>query len=113
MDAVEFLKEGRRMCDSFDGCDGCPGAATACCFHNDAVWCKNPEGVVATVEQWSKDHPIKTRQSEFLKIFPNADLLGDVIDIDPCRVEKEMKRYCGDMDCNDCKKSYWNEEVDK
>lgn len=26
--------------------------------------------MISIVEQWSKDHPIKTRQSEFLKMFP-------------------------------------------
>ena len=116
MDAVEFLKKGRQMCDSFDNCDGCPGAANACCFINDASWCKNPEGVVAAVEQWAKDTPPqKTRQSEVLKQFPNADLTR----LQPCIIEKDKRptrciKYIDEVGhclCDDCRNDYWNEEV--
>ena len=113
MDAVEFLKEGRRMCDSFDGCDGCPGAENACCFNNDAVWCKNPEGVVAAVEQWAKDNPVKTRQSELLKMFPKVPMKDDVIDICPATVVKGLKNaeHCNHILCEDCRKTFWLMEV--
>lgn len=113
MDAVEFLKKGHQMCDSFDNCDGCPGAANACCFINDASWCKNPEGVVAAVEQWAKDNPIKTRQSEFLKMFPNTKIDSEgILEISPCAVDS---KYCNDDDylekCGTCRKIYWSQEV--
>ena len=101
------------MCDSFDGCDGCPGAANACCFINDAAWCKNPEGVVAAVEQWAKDHPAKTRQSEFLKMFPNAPKSGRVLTICPkdLNIDYMPPKRCENISCSDCKTDYWNEEV--
>lgn len=115
MDAVEFLKKGRQMCDSFDDCDGCFGAANACCFINNTAWCKNPEGVVAAVENWAKDNPPKTRQSEFLKQFPNADLTR----LNPCMIEKDKRTmWCGKYasyevngGCDECRDAYWNEEV--
>lgn len=112
MDAVEFLKKGRQMCDSFDGCDGCPGAAGAC-FINDTTWCKNPEGVVAAVEKWAKDHPAKTRQSEFLKMFPKVPMKDDVIDICPATVVKGLKNaeHCNHILCEDCRKAFWLMEV--
>lgn len=118
MDAVEFLKEGRRMCDSFEGCEGCPGAENACCFNNDAVWCKNHEGVVAAVEQWSKDHPVKTRQSELLKQFPNADMQR-INTLFPCVMDQTVRtarciKYEGlgsSRKCVECRNDYWNEEV--
>lgn len=50
MDAVEFLKEAHRMCDSYDDCEGCPGVSAAC-FINDTDKRENPEGVVAAVEK--------------------------------------------------------------
>ena len=38
MDAVEFLEEAHRMCDSFDDCEDCPGVAA--CRGNDTEWQK-------------------------------------------------------------------------
>lgn len=71
---------------------------------------KSIDETVSKVEQWAKDHPIKTRQSEFLKMFPNADI--DCIL--PCDLDKNLKRgHCHDDDvgCFYCKQDYWNEEV--
>lgn len=113
MDAVEYIKTIHRLCESQNGYSGCSG----CPLLNEDDYCsivdarERAEDVVQIVEQWAKDHPIKTRQSEFLKKFPNADLLDDVINITPCKIEKEMKRYCGDRACNDCRKDYWLTEV--
>lgn len=73
MDAVEFLRTAYRMCDTYSECDSCPAACNSC-FVNPIDRRRNPDGVVAAVENWAKDHPVKTRQSEFLKMFPNADL---------------------------------------
>lgn len=105
MDAVEFYKAFKRMCDKTD-CKDC--LLDQKCRPSANV---EPEEVVELVEEWAKDNSIRTRQSEFLKKFPNADLLGDVINIVPCKIEKEIKRYCGDRACNDCRKDYWLAEV--
>lgn len=70
-----------------------------------------PEEVVELVVEWAKEHPIKTRQSEFLKMFPDAKIEGDVIDIIPCNIEKEMRKCCGDRNCDECKRTYWLTEV--
>lgn len=105
MDAVEFYKAFKRMCDKTD-CKDC--LLDQKCRPSANV---EPEEVVELVEEWAKDNPVKTRQSEFLKKFPNADLLDDVINITPCKIEKEMKRYCGDRACNDCRREYWLAEV--
>lgn len=63
MDAVEFLNEGTRMCNSHEACVGCPMyPIDDCCMVR-----MNLKQMIRIVEQWSKEHPIKTRQSEFLK----------------------------------------------
>lgn len=120
MDAVEYIKEAKRICKSRSVCKSvsgkCPlldenGHCTATADICAADIIEKTEKAVQIVEQWAKDNPIKTRQSEFLKMFPNADLLDDVINITPCKIEKEMKRYCGDRACNDCRKDYWLTEV--
>ena len=72
------------------------------------------EDLVQIVEKWSREHPIKTRQSEFLKMFPNAVVVCGILDVKPCEVDKYLKptickRY---SICKDCKKAYWSEEVE-
>lgn len=59
----------------------------------------------------AKCHPIKTRQSEFLKMFPNAPFYRGVVSIPPCSVEKEMRENCLRSDCYECRRTYWLAEV--
>lgn len=70
------------------------------------------EEIVREVERWSKEHPIKTRQSEFMKLYPNVHLSNGIIDIDPCTLDENYKAntyQCSD--CSKCRKNFWNEEV--
>lgn len=56
----------------------------------------------------------KTRQSEFLKLLPNAPLnkFGN-LKICPAEVDKNMKcRRIPDNRCLDCRKEYWLAEVE-
>lgn len=80
MDAVEYLKEAKRMCDTVGDCRECPlnssNTVIPCKLVRDNWELTNPEKIVAIVEKWALEHPKKTRQSEFLKMFPNAKL-GD------------------------------------
>lgn len=80
-------------------------------FDDDSI--KIIEETVSKVEQWAKDHPVKTRQSEFLKKFQDAKIGKDgVLIIYPCAVEKRLSRTkCGGMFCDDCRREYWLEEV--
>ena len=111
MDAVEFAKTVNRLCKNRH-CNGCPVAKEGRCMVGfDDYSVKNIEKTISKVEQWAKEHPVKTRQSEFLKMFPNADLCRDVINILPCSVEKEMSKCCSDKKCEECRKDYWLTEV--
>nr|UWI40337.1 MAG: hypothetical protein [Bacteriophage sp.] len=71
------------------------------------------EKSVHIVEQWAKDHPVKTRQSEFLKMFPNAPKSGRVLDICPKNLNTEYMppKRCENISCSACKTDYWNKEV--
>lgn len=72
MDAVEFLKTGNKMCHSYKDCVGCPMYdIDDCCMLS-----VNLKQMINIVEQWAKEHPVKTRQSEFLKQYPNT-AIGD------------------------------------
>lgn len=114
MDAVEFFKTVNRLCGQ--GCAKCPVCKKDICMVRRAAMLSNAsvesiEEMVSKVEQWAKEHPIKTRQSEFLKMFPNADLCRDVINILPCSVEKEMSKCCDNKRCVECRREYWLAEV--
>lgn len=71
MDALEFLKERRRLCSCYEECISCPLKGVKCNINN-FVTDEHYSKIIATVEKWSKEHPIKTRQSEFLKHYPNV-----------------------------------------
>lgn len=51
----------------------------------------------------------KTRQSEFLKMFPNAQMDDGVVAACPSRVDKNFN-CC--LPCDDCRKDFWLAEVD-
>ena len=113
MEAVEFFKTVNRLCKN-QGCNICPIAKEGYCmvgFDDDSI--KSIEETVSKVEQWAKDHPVKTRQSEFLKKFQDAKIGKDgVLIIYPCAVEKRLSRTkCGGMFCDACRREYWLEEV--
>lgn len=113
MDAVDYLKKSRRMCKSSGGCDTCVAYIDGeCCIDFGAKSGKEKE-TVAIVEQWAKDHPVKTRQSEFLKMFPKVPMKDDVIDICPATVVKWLKNaeHCNHILCADCRKAFWLMEV--
>lgn len=111
MDAVEFFKTVNRLCKNKD-CKECPVYKNnTCCmvgFDDDSI--KSIEETVSKVEQWAKDHPVKTRQSEFLKMFPDAVTDDGVLCIGPCEVEKGIVCVNGKT-CDDCCRKYWLTEV--
>ena len=120
MDAVEFLNEGTRMCNSYEACVGCPMYPTDdCCMVK-----MNLKQMISIVEQWAKEHPVKTRQSEFLKMFPNAQKSSNgVLDICPRKFEPEKyksatpDKVCvnGNADdeyhCDECCRDFWLKEI--
>ena len=95
MDAVKFLKEAIRMCESSTGCTGCvleqENAIMPCNCLTTSMETEEPDKLVAIIEKWSKEHPIKTRQSEFLKIFPNTRIVDGVITIEPCDIDNKKR----------------------
>lgn len=122
MDAVEFFEERDRMCKSFDGdCTGCDiYKVTMSSLTCNTFIFTRPREMVAIVERWAKDHPRKTRQSEFLKLFPNAQISEGVLKIEPCELidSKLNSEECHSYDefglsgCYECRKNYWLEEVE-
>lgn len=122
MDAVKFFKEINRLCEAQEDCKDCPLIGHACDVNTATIMsCYNIESVqkmVQIVEQWAKDHPIKTRQSEVLKVFPNA-YLKTITRLLPCSLDSTLKPFrCAKYGylsitcrCDRCRDDYWNEEV--
>lgn len=103
MEAFEYLKEFKRMCDSFNlaDCSDCP------LYENCDILRPSDEDLryrVDVVEKWSKEHPVKTRQSEFLKMFPNAPIIAGVMTMCPQIVAPASD--C-DRKCTECRKRFW------
>ena len=116
MDAVEFVNEMVRMCTEYPRCVGCPVEV-----ENDGEDCmaKVPaEQMVTIVEQWSKEHPRKTRQSVFLERWPetNIDDLG-VLKVCPAPISASHRNAHGGcanigVKCSDCRREFWTQEVE-
>lgn len=123
MDAVEFFKTVNRLCEN-QSCRECPVCKEGVCMvmnmvRLDGGLVESIEETVSKVEEWAKDNPVKTRQSEFLKQFPNADL-KIITRLLPCSLDKTLKPLrCAKYGylsitcrCDRCRDDYWNEEVD-
>lgn len=116
MDAVEFFKTVNRLCEN-QSCRECPVCKEGMCMvmnmvRIDGGLVESIEETVSKVEQWAKDHPVKTRQSEFLKMFPNAVIDEDngILCIKPCEIDESIGCTNG-KGCNDCYRKYWLTEV--
>lgn len=104
MDAVKFVKVRRRMYEKK-------------CITRDLITGR-PEDVVSETEKWAKENPVKTRQSEFLKQWPEAeiDIDENVINLCPARLIESYRGMLGlcarNNDCIRCKRKFWLEEIE-
>lgn len=121
MDAVEFLKEAMRMCESYTNCTNCvlkqKSAAMRCHCFTTSIETEAPDKLVAIIEKWSKEHPIKTRQDKFLEQYPDTlvDAQG-IININPCMIKKQKFNQTKDcsnfnISCEECREKFWGEEL--
>lgn len=111
MDAVKFLKEKERMCDSFNSyCDGCEIESQRCGIGCGVYMRKYPEQAVSVVEKWVAEHPQETRLTRLLKNYPNTPLNDDGIPVYICTSDLGLMDvdYCDD-DCVSC----WNTPIEE
>ena len=107
MDAVEFLDKIDRLSKM--------GSTEEKMRYNDYRTAGDNAWAVKFVEQWAAAHPIKTSQSEFLKLFPGADIDEDdgCLVLNPCNVYEKMRKECGGRKCSECRKAFWLAEVEE
>lgn len=114
MDAVEYLKTLCRMCHC--ECLKCEFGKARSGFETCPVWQRtHPEEAVKIAEKWAKEHPIKTRQSEFLKQWPEAEVddTYGCLTLTPCKFYPKMRKECVGKKCDDCRREFWLAEVEE
>ena len=126
MDAVEFLKEAKRYCEwckntTQDGkkrlCDACYFEKLNDIFNlHSMAYCK----FVEIVEQWAKEHPVKTRQDEFFNQWPDAEIGYDGLPtVAPCQLNIELLQCESQKDCEErgvcdkCRRDFWLKEIER
>lgn len=114
MDAVKFVKTLGRMCNA--ECIRCEFWKRKSGGESCTSWQKtHPEEAVAIVEQWAAEHPVKTRQSEILKMFPGAAIceMDGCLTSNPCNFYPKMREECSGRICSDCRREFWLAEVEE
>lgn len=111
MDATKFMMAMGQICLS-NPCEDC--ALNFFCRKVLYETTKDDvEKAEKVVKEWLKAHT-KTRQTEFLKMYPDA-LMDDngVMAINPCSLDKTHYTIplCG-CQCEECRKRYWSKEVE-
>lgn len=130
MEPKNFWKEMQRLCKQRGGtCDDsecgydCPLRALPCCADRKtmaSVTAADFAEMYTAVEKWSNANPAKTRQSEFLKAYPDAKINTDTgaIVIFPCVIDGKLtgehcKKYSQRTDeCDACAWDWWTEEIE-
>lgn len=118
MDALKFIEERNRMCNYYGGgnapseCAECPALQRKCL----SVRSVTAEYITA-VEQWSKEHPRKTRQSVFLEQWPETNIEAGVLKLLPCMISESYRDAQGNCatiqrKCSDCRREFWMQEVE-
>ena len=110
MDAVEFLDKVDRLSKR--------GSTEEKMRYTDYRAAGDNVGAVKFVERWAVAHPIKTRQSEFLKQWPDASIddLG-VLKVCPSPISTSHRNAHGGCtysggNCSGCRREFWMQEVE-
>lgn len=116
-DAVDIIQAFARMCVKEMGCAGCGlsyennGTGKVC----EIFMKENPEKAVKIIRQYANEHPVETRQSKLLKMYPNVyiDKQIGTVNILPCTIDRCVKPDdCASIECADCCRKYWLEEIE-
>ena len=109
MDAIEFVKQLRRM-------DEKGVLKNHFIYPQAGRETDSPEDVVAEVEEWAKMNPVKTRQGVFLEQWPETEidkygclrLCPELVSAD----YRNRHRDCLNRVCIDCRREFWSQKVE-
>lgn len=111
MDAIEFLQTAHRRAKSNPY------------YYGDSIFLINLtdkddwKQLVNQVENWGKEHPIKTRMSKFLEVYPDVPMAEDGLPVvAPCEINKEWQKKSEKENCEGtcayCRKDFWLQEME-
>lgn len=102
-----------RMCKAnFHKCEKCPMGHCKCFV--SAMSNEDIDKANEIILKWCEEHPIKTRQSEFMKMFPKAVTNENGrISICPKNIDKTHECELKPNECANCMNKYWLAEVDE
>lgn len=121
MEFLEFFEKKEKMCNFFreNDTEPCVNCKLSSSNNNRGLFCssfiaKHPAEAEQIVAEWSVEHPKKTRKSELLKIFPNAEILPDeCVAINPCIIDTSLRKKCkAGRVCMECRREYWLAEIE-
>lgn len=109
MDAMKFIEERNRMCDSFETCGMCPAFEFS---YSELRKIQQNPTIVSIVERWSKENPRKTRQDVFLEQYPEASCVDNILVSCPKVIDKNF--FCSKtcFNCAECRREFWMQEVE-
>lgn len=124
MDALNYEKARIRMCRTMilkeGGCAACPlydGLRHRCWLAASVKTNLDIDTIETHIDRvikWAKEHPAKTRQSEFLKMFPKAETdKNEILIFCPRKFDPENINsvHCHRHGCLECRTNYWLTEV--
>ena len=117
MNVVNYMTIRRSICSTCS-CSDCPIGLDNNGFN---LPCKDfeseyPHEAAKLVEAWDKANR-KTRQTEFLRLYPNVKMNKGVIDIPPCTIDSSYSEgilkhtRCMKTSCHKCRLEYWSHEI--
>lgn len=109
MDALKFPEEFDRMCNRYvkNYCKGCPRAESPDCGV-DEMNKEERAKLISDVEQWSKEHPLRTRLQDLLEKFPKVEIDKEGLPFFCC-ARFGYVCTCAKSTCRDC----WNMPVEE
>ena len=109
MDALKFLEEFDRMCVYYKDkiCRGCPREGSPNCIIA-AMGKEERAKLIRDVEQWSKEHPQRTRLQDLLEKFPKVEIDKEGLPFFCC-ARLGYVCTCAKSTCKDC----WNMPVEE
>lgn len=112
MDALKFLREVQRMHNYYTGiyhdCLKCPMADMPCRIPVTDWGGSVLNTCVERVEQWSKEHPQRTRLQDLLEKFPKVEIDKEGLPFFCC-ARLGYVCTCAKSTCKDC----WNMPVEE
>lgn len=124
MDAVKFIEEYRRLCQSFIQCSACPAYDEGRCKFFGVI--QGTQGIqgdeasklVQLLEGWATSNTLKSRQDVFLEQYPETLCTENgVISICPATLYSSQRYNDGNCKnssrtCEVCRREFWNQEVE-